>query len=358
MYKNMSVLIFLIVFSLLSSSFLEVEAKEQSFAKLKERADFLFFHGDFVKAKDLYEEALEINPRADDVRMTLLNLLLKQEDNAKAIILLEALIETKPKDSILRLILANLYKKEKKADKAVLLLEESVKLFPKAGSMHGALGFNYLDQGRTDEARREFDIAKKDFNSYQDAQIGLAIISFKSKDLVQAGNILDELAGREKKLSSVVHELRGHLKTAEGKEDEAIEHFDKAVKAQSKSAALHSTVGNLHFKNQRFEEAEKSFRKAIKLEEKASENYYALAVVLNKQGKKEEAASYFKLGAARDKDPARAKQMENLSLILSGNSKETFVKESFPVLEKNSAESIFGASYDRVLQEMLLTPHK
>lgn len=335
-------------------------AKTESYSELKNRADFLFFHGDLSRAKEIYLDLLEMKPEANDVRLTLLNVFLKLEDNKSAIEILEKLIEAKPKDTFLRLILANILKKENRQAESLVQLEEGVKINPKAANLHGALGFAYLDAGKTDLAKIEFEQAKVNPANFQDAQIGLAIIAFKSKNYVEAESILAQIALKEKKVSPVVHELRGHLKAAQGKEEEAIGHFDKAVEAQSKSATVHSTLGNLHFKNQRFEQAEKSFRKSIKYDDKSCDNFYALAVVLNKQGKKEEAANYFAQGAARDKDASRAAQMNNLANILRGNanSKEPFTQLNFPKLDNGSAQSVFGASYDQVFQEMLSVPHK
>lgn len=345
---------------LLSCDFQPGLAKGESFNDLKSRADFLFYHGDMQKARDIYQDLLEMNPKADDVRLTLLNVSIKLEDNESAINILKTLIEHKPKDTFLRLLMANLLKKNKKIDESIVQLEEGLKINPKAANLHGALGFNYLDQGKTEQAKNEFEQARLNPSSYQDAQIGLSIIAFKAGKMEEAQKILNELAGKEKKLSPVVHELHGHLKVAQGKEEEALAHFEDALEAKSKSATLHTTMGNLHFKKERFEQAEKSFRKAIKLEDKTCDNYYALAVVLNKQGKKEEAASYFKQGATRDKDSSRAAQMERLANILNGNSKEaeSFIAPVFPKLDDSSAQALFGASYDQVFQEMLSAPHK
>lgn len=335
-----------------------VEAKTESFGELKSRADFLFFHGDLAKAKEIYLDLLEMKPDASDVQMTLLNVMLKLEDTKGAIKILNQLIEDKPKDAFLRLILANLLKKEKNLDQAISQLEEGIRFNPKAANLHSALGFSYLDNNKTNQAKAEFEQAKVNPAHFQDAQIGLAIIAFKERNFVEAEAILEQVALKEKKLSPVVHELRGHLSAAQGKEDEAIRHFDKAVEAQTKSSIVHSTLGNLHFKNERFAQAEKSFRKSVKLDDKSCDNFYALGVVLNKQGKKEEAASYFRQGAVRDKDPSRALQMDNLASILMGNSKESFTLQNYPKLDPRSAQSVFGASYDQVLQEMLGFPHK
>lgn len=334
------------------------ESKGESFGELKSRADFLFFHGDMAKAKEIYLDLLEMKPDACDVKLTLLNVLLKLEDTKGAIKILYQLIETKPKDAFLRLILANLLKKEKNLDEAINQLEEAIRFNPKAANLHSALGFSYLDSNKTDQAKAEFEQAKVSPANFQDAQIGLAIIAFKEKNFVEAEAILEQVAQKEKKLSPVVHELRGHLKAAQGKEDEAISHFDKAVEAQSKSATVHSTLGNLHFKNQRFDQAERSFRKSVKLDDKSCDNFYALGVVLNKQGKKEEAASNFRQGAARDKDASRALQMDNLANILMGNGKESFTLQNYPKLDQGSAQSVFGASYDQVFEEMLRSQHK
>jgi len=52
--------------------------------------------------------------------------------------------------------------------------------------------------------------------------------------------------------------------------------------------------------------------------------------------------------------------MNRLADMLSGigNSKGNYILPDFPKLDANSPQSVFGASYDRVFQEMLSAPHK
>ncbi len=67
-----------------------------------------------------------------------------------------------------RLRLAGAYLKTDAVDKAVVLLEQGIEQRPERGKLHYLLGRAYRSQRRTDEAKREFDLAESWTNKSQE----------------------------------------------------------------------------------------------------------------------------------------------------------------------------------------------
>lgn len=337
-------------------------------SEIKRRADFLFFQGHLKEAKRLYQRYLERSPEATEVKRAYLNVLMKLNENTQAIEILRQLMLKNPDDLVFSIALSSLLKKEGRLDEAIDVLEKTLTREPKSAPLHTALGFNYLDKGRVEEADREFQAAQKNEGRTADHLIGLAIVSFKKKNYAQAENYLEQAMKDEKKssktnkkaspLSLVVDELRGHIKLAQGDEKKALEHYTSAVEGKSKSAGIHSSLGNIHFKNGRYEDSEKSFRKAIQLQEQTSEHYYSLAMVLEKQERFLEAASYIELGVSHDKNKNRAFAMLQLANKFKKNDFASATKYGADVqkLKPAGSKAYFGIDYNNLLEDMITKP--
>ncbi len=150
-------------------------------------------------------------------------------------------------------------------------LKQAVEIEPQNALYHNAVGAVLLNVGRFPDAQAAFQKAVELDATYADA----------------------------------FHNL-GSAYAEQGKWEEAIGAYKKAL-AQTIYASPESTYNNLgyaYWALDRRQEAEEAFRAALQLEPKLVPSHFWLAVLLQKEGRKDEAKRHFQ--AARDLEPASA----------------------------------------------------
>ncbi len=150
-------------------------------------------------------------------------------------------------------------------------LKQAVEIEPTNALYHNAVGAVLLNVGRFPDAQVEFQKAVELDPTYADAY----------------------------------HNL-GSSFAEQGKWEDAIASYKKAL-AQTIYASPENTYNNLgyaYWALDRRQEAEEAFRSALQLEPKLVPSHFWLAVLLQKEGRKEEAKLHFQ--AARDLEPTSA----------------------------------------------------
>jgi tetratricopeptide (TPR) repeat protein len=148
-------------------------------------------------------------------------------------------------------------------------LRQAVEIEPQNPLYHNAVGAVLLNVGRFPDAQAEFQKAVELDPTYSDA----------------------------------FHNL-GSAFAEQGKWEEAIGAYRKAL-AQTIYASPENTYNNLgyaYWALDRRQEAEEAFRAALQLEPKLVPSHFWLGVLLQKEGRKDEAKRHFE--AARDLEPA------------------------------------------------------
>jgi Flp pilus assembly protein TadD len=188
---------------------------------------------------------------------------------------LSACASTSPEEEIRRLEARSAYESGVKAigegriPLALASLRQAAEIEPKNPLYHNAVGAVLLNVGRFPDAQIEFQKAVELDPTYADA----------------------------------FHNL-GSAYAEQGKWEEAIVSYRKAL-AQTIYASPESTYNNLgyaYWAIDKRQEAEEAFRAALQLEPKLVPSHFWLGVLLEKEGRKDEARTHFR--AARDLEPA------------------------------------------------------
>ena len=119
------------------------------------------------------------------------------------------------------------------------------------------------------------------------------------------------------------HHHLGFILFKEGRIDEAIIEYQKAVFLDGKDPALHNNLGNAFVKKGKVDEAIKEFREVLKINPKNAGSHNNLAMLLMRQGRNKEAVLHFR--EAIRLSPAFANAHFQLAKILK---KEGLVKEA------------------------------
>jgi Flp pilus assembly protein TadD len=116
--------------------------------------------------------------------------------------------------------------------------------------------------------------------------------------------------------SWMAHNNLGNVLVNQGKDDEAIEHFRKALRIKPDDERAHTNLGSVLARQGKVEEAVAHYDKALQIKPNLAETYYALGIALEGQGRVDEAVSHFS-EAVRIK-PDYAEAHSNLGVLLTG----------------------------------------
>jgi len=159
--------------------------------------------------------------------------------------------------------------KEGRVSLALASLQEAVRLDPAAPLYHNTLGIIFLHYlAKPAEAQPEFQKAIELDPTYAEAQTNLGVT------LAQQGKWSEAVTAYRKALSLPVYPT---------------------------PEVAYANLGWAYLNLDKVREAEESYRAAIQLQPKFSQAYYFLGVVLDREGRKDEAKAAFR--SARDLDP-------------------------------------------------------
>ncbi len=106
----------------------------------------------------------------------------------------------------------------------------------------------------------------------------------------------------------VAHAFIGNISNARGELDEAIVHYNEALRIDPQQAKIHNNLGVALFKNGKLDEAADHFCKAISIDPQYANAHYHLASCLAKQQNWDEAIKHYKEALDIRPDYTEAKQ--------------------------------------------------
>jgi Flp pilus assembly protein TadD len=223
--------------------------------------------GNHEGAERAYRRGLEIAPDDSELRNALGWTLFQEGRTADAVPEYRRALTAKPDHAKAHNNLALALVELGQLDEAAKHFEASLELEPKA-EIHSDLGFILAQLGRPEEALEHYRTALELDGNCASAHINLAVT------LVQAGRFAE----------------------AEG-------HYRKALPARP-TAETHNGLGYVLARQNRTDDAVVEFRKALDVDPKYTPGCNNLAEALAKQGKLEEAESYYRRSLAEKPSPA------------------------------------------------------
>ncbi|HTY63351.1 MAG TPA: tetratricopeptide repeat protein [Acidobacteriota bacterium] len=130
--------------------------------------------------------------------------------------------------------------------------------------------------------------------------------------------------------------------TNEGKYDEALAEFNKALEKEPEQPAIHAAIGNAYAKAGKNDQALASYQKAISLSPNDPDLYTTAGITMNAMGKTAEAQDAFKKAAALNPQAA-AQNYYNLGVIFMNSGKTDEAADAFK--QSVAADPNFAESY-------------
>ena len=119
--------------------------------------------------------------------------------------------------------------------------------------------------------------------------------------------------------SAVKEYERGVKMESEGKTDEAIEHYRKAIKGAPDFAVAHNNLGSLYIGKSQFADAQKEFEQSIRLAPGDSKAYFNMANLMLLTAKLPDAEHYLQEGFRKQPESAFGFFVQGSVLERSGN---------------------------------------
>jgi Flp pilus assembly protein TadD len=255
--------------------------------------------GDHVGAERAFRRGLELAPDDAELHNALGWTLFQAGRSREAVIEYERALATDPKHAKahnnLALALVELGRIEEAADH----FETSLGIEPQA-EIYSDLGFALAHLGRSEEARANYHKALELDPNCASAHLNLAVDSAQAGNLAEAeSHYRQALPGRP---SAQTHNGLGYVLSRQGRTDEAVAEFHKAIEVDPKFTPAYNNLANALSQQGKLEEAAQYYERSL-AEKPTAAVYNALGIVLRKLGKTDEAADQFAkakaLGSAR-----------------------------------------------------------
>ena len=122
----------------------------------------------------------------------------------------------------------------------------------------------------------------------------LLVLSLAATGWAQAPAAKDDKVKQAMERASRDYVQSGLILATEGRYEQAVKSFQKALEQDPQNAEALSLLGSTYAKVGKYREAEEALRKAVALKPGYTEGYYFLGLFLQDQGKKQEADEAFR----------------------------------------------------------------
>jgi predicted TPR repeat methyltransferase len=267
-----------------------------------------------------YDEVLRLAPKSAPAWSMKGVLALQQARPSKAIPLLERAIELDADQAGFHLNLGNALRGVGRVDEAIAAYRRALALDAGMAPAHNNLGNALRDRGSSSEAAAAYQRALELDPSFFAAAANLAQVLAKRTELPRAAILaahdralaLAEASGLRTPDVANLHNARGNLLQADGRTEDAIGCYRKAVAIDSGFAEAHLNLGRTLARGLRLDEAIEPLRRALELRPTDLSLYKQLALALRRLRRNDEATAVYRAWHARDPADPVATHMANV----------------------------------------------
>lgn len=170
----------------------------------------------------------------------------------------------------------------------VSLWEDVVRKSPSLAYPHNNLGVAYMEQGRFDDAAREFLSALAIKPDHASAYNNLGLIYTRHNMLNEAEQAFQNALRLKPDYAKAYNNL-GVVFARQGRYDAAMKAFQNALRYKSDVVDAYNNIGLLYLREGHFGKAEEYFRRAMKISPEYAKAHYNYGVLLERQGRRKEA---------------------------------------------------------------------
>ena len=245
--------------------------------------------GDHKGAERAYRRGLEIAPDDAELRNALGWTLFQDGRTAEAVAEYERALAANPNHAKAHNNLALALVELGQLEEAASHFKTSLELEPKA-EIYSDLGFTMARLGKSEEALADYQKALELDPNCASAHFNLAVTFVQAGKFAEAeSHYRQALPGRP---TAETHNGLGYVLARQGRTDEAIAEFRKAIDVDPKFTPAYNNLAEALVKQGKLEEAEPYYRRSL-AEKPSAAVYNALGVVLRKLGKTDEAPRQF-----------------------------------------------------------------
>lgn len=209
-------------------------------------------------------------------------------------------------------MLGNVYLSRKEYDKAKVCFEEELKLKPQMETAHLNLGTVHKRQGKADLAIREYRAALAINPRFSEAVSSLASLLMDQKRPAEARKVLEE-GLRDGAESGDVHFLLGIAEATAGNFDKARYSFTRAVSLDPLRHEAMANLGRIAYQQGKIDEAIAQYERALRLDSRNASYLATLgSLYLNGKDDPERALHYYSRALAADPYGAEAARLKDL----------------------------------------------
>ena len=241
------------------------------------------------------------------------------------------------------------YKSTEKGDKNILISSGSLKIEAELVAPHYNLATVYLDQGRLDEAEKEYLKVQAIRPGHFPSKIGLSSV-YNQKGLYdQALSLLERAVKENISNSSLTFALArsnlGELYGKTGRVEDAIVEWESALKIDPSLLPAHFNLGTAYMMLGKLDLAKNAFKHSLKLNNQHKPALFNLAKVYQMQEKWDESTQYFKsyLKTSGPRSSAYAQIGSNFNKQLDWENAKIFLEKSIALQPDNTNARIYLA---------------
>ncbi|MBW1873051.1 MAG: zinc-ribbon domain-containing protein, partial [Deltaproteobacteria bacterium] len=305
--------------------------------------------GEYAKAKDLFQKALEKSPRNIDARIGKGRAMWQDGDIVKAKILLEKISEETKSDPrpyyllgriaedlerpdqamvlykkaadlsskylTARVAIARLLLKQKKLKDALSELTAAAKINPRSAIVHNGLGEAYLLQGNDRLAQKEFEETLRLDPELASGHFNLANVLRRQSKFDAAIELYKKVAVISPRYPDLAYE-HGYTLYLKKEYPESLKIFEDAIRSNPKDDRLYVRAGLVAIAIRDKTAAIQYFQSATGLNTSNTEAYFQLGLIYQQQKDHEKALELFKQVAELDSQNAEAHYRMGVCLLV------------------------------------------
>lgn len=197
---------------------------------------------------------------------------------------------------------------------------------PQSRVAHKNLGVYFMENGRLDEAQREFEAALALYPDDLEATLNMGILASERGDWDAAIGSYRVILEAGAYPSLALNHL-GIASARTGRMEEAIGYYERALEADPGDAHARLNLGAARAALGDLNAAVADYEEAIRLNSGSAEAHYNLAIALNALGRRDEAAEHYE--RAHRLDPSDVDTLYNLGVVYMDQEKHAQAAERF-----------------------------
>jgi putative PEP-CTERM system TPR-repeat lipoprotein len=274
---------------------------------------------DVNAAARAYGEVLRLNPRAHVAQLRLAEVELQRQSPGAAAQLAGQVAERVPGNVAAELILVRSLSAQRDLARASAAMSKLLAEYPNVGAVHAQAGLLAMRKNDPVAARASFERALTIDSELFEPFAGLVTLDLMDREFVRARARVEERLAKTPTDSAVLH-LAARTWASTGDEAKAIELLNRAVDANAASFESYAYLARLYSKQGKLDQARAEYERLSSVRTESSAPATMAAIILELQGRRDEAKRRYE--AIVERDPQAAVASNNLAFYYASRGEQ------------------------------------